>query len=58
MERQQPDRSDAARIAKEVERLVRETPPEVVERMHQRLEERRRSSEKGIGDDIMHKRAG
>ena len=45
-------------IARQVEQLVKQTPPEVIERMKQRLEERRSSSVMDASGELMTKRVG
>ena len=58
MSNQQPKRTDAARLAKEVEHLVRRTPPEVIQRMDQRLQKRRKLSSAEVLHGPLHRRAG
>ena len=53
-----PNRTDATEMAKEVERIIRHTPPEVIRDMDQRLQELRRVPEASASDELMHKRAG
>ena len=55
---QQPNRTDATQMAKEVERMIRQTPPEVIQMMDQRLQELRRTPAASNSDELMHKRAG
>lgn len=55
---QKPNRTNAAEMAKEVERIIRKTPPEVVRDMDQRLKELRWTPEVSTSDELMHKRAG
>lgn len=47
---------DGDQMDKEIERLMRQTPPEVVEKMDKRLKELRRSPSHCI--DLLNKRAG
>ena len=58
MAQHSPRRVDAARIAKRVEQLVKQTPPEVMQRMNERLQERRKTPAEGVSDQLVHKRAG
>ena len=58
MANQSPRRVDAARMAKRVEQLVKQTPPEVIQRMNERLQERRKTPAEGMFDQLVHKRAG
>ena len=51
-------RPNPSEIAKQVESLVTQTPPEVTERMRQRLEERRRSPTRSVSSEFMTKRLG
>ena len=53
-----PNRTNATDMAKEVERIIRKTPPEVIRDMDQRLKELRRTPEVSASDELMHKRAG
>ncbi len=55
---QKPNRTNADEMAKEVERIIRHTPPEVIRDMDQRLKELRRTPEVSTSDELMHKRAG
>ena len=55
---QKPNRTNATEMAKEVERIIRHTPPEVIRDMDQRLQELRRTPEVSTSDELMHKRAG
>ena len=55
---QKPNRANATEMAKEVERIIRNTPPEVIRDMDQRLKELRRTPEVSASDELMHKRAG
>ena len=57
MPEQQHDRPTPEEIARKVERLATQTPPEVVERMKQRLEEKRYSTV-SVSGDLMTKRLG
>ena len=43
-----PNRTDGAQMAKEVERMIRQTPLEVIQKMDQRLQELRRTPATGI----------
>jgi hypothetical protein len=58
MASQQPNCTDATRIAKAVEQLVKETPAEVIQRMNERLQRRRKSPAATASDELLHKRAG
>ena len=53
----QGNRPKPEEVARKVEQLVTKTPPEVMERMKQRLEERRYSTASESGE-LMTKRAG
>ena len=53
-----PNRTDATEMAKEVERIIRHTPPEVIRDMDRRLQELRRAPGASASDELMHKRAG
>ena len=57
MAQQEGNRPKPEEIARRVEQLVTQTPPEVMERMKQRLDERRSSTATESGD-LMTKRAG
>ena len=59
MTRRNDERPKPQEIAKQVEQLVNETPPEVVERMTQRLEQRRQSPTMSVPtSELMTKRVG
>ena len=58
MPNEEPNRPDAAEMAKEVERIIRHTPPDVIRDMDQRLQELRQKPEANASDDLMHKRTG
>ena len=45
-------------IARRIEELVTQTPPEVVERMRQRMEEQRHLQAGGSSGELLSKRAG
>ena len=53
-----PNRANATDMAKEVESIIRNTPPGVIRDMDQRLKELRRTPEVSASDELMHKRAG
>lgn len=53
-----PNPTDAAEMAKEVERIIRQTPLDVIRDMDQRLQELRQTPEASTSDELMHKRAG
>ncbi len=55
---QKPNRTDAVEMAKEVERIIRHTPPDVIRDMEKRLQELRQTPEASTSDELMHKRAG
>ena len=55
---EKPNRTDAARMAEEVERMIRQTPLEVIQKMDERLQELRRSPAAGTSGELMRKRAG
>ena len=55
---QKSNRTDAVEMAKEVERIIRHTPLDVIRDMEQRLQELRRTPEVKTSDELMHKRAG
>ena len=57
MQQQQGNRPTSEEIARKVEQLVTQTPPEVVERMKQRLEAKRQSAGREP-DGSMAKRLG
>lgn len=54
----QPSRAKADSMAREVERIIRNTPREAILDMDQRLRELRRTPEVSAADDLMHKPAG
>ena len=58
MENQKPDRHSPTEMAKAIERIIRNTPPEVIRDMDQRLKELRQTPEVSTSDELMHKRAG
>ena len=59
MTRRNDDRPQPQEIAKQVEQLVTHTPPEVIERMTQRLEKRRQSPTMSVPtSELMTKRVG
>ena len=59
MTRRNNERPQPQEIAKQVEQLVTQTPPEVIERMTQRLEERRQSPTMSVpSSELMTKRVG
>ena len=58
MDNKEPNRTDTTEMAKEVERIIRHTPPDVIRDMEQRLQELRRNPEVNTSDELMHKRAG
>ena len=58
MSKKKPARPDLSRMDEEVERILRQTPPEVIERMDQRLEELRRTPAGATSDELLRKRAG
>ena len=53
-----PNRTDGAQMAKEVERMIRQTPLEVIQKMDQRLQELRRTPATGNSGELTRKRAG
>lgn len=57
MPQQQHDLPTPEEIARKAEQLVTQTPPEIVERMKQRLEKNRYSTVR-VSGDLMTKRIG
>lgn len=58
MSNKKPARPDLTRMDKEVERMLRQTPPDVIEKMDQRLQELRRTPAGATSDELLRKRAG
>ena len=58
MSGRQPNLSNADEMAREVERIIRNTPPEAILDMDQRLRDLRRTPEASAAGDLMDKRAG
>jgi hypothetical protein len=58
MSNENPSRPDLAQMDEEVERMIRQTPPEVIQKMYQRLQELRRTPASGTSRELLRKRAG
>ncbi len=58
MPNKKPTRLDLSRMDEEVKRMLRQTPPEVIEKMDQRLQELRKSPTGATSDELLRKRAG
>lgn len=58
MSSKKPARPDLSRMDEEVERMLRQTPPDVIEKMDQRLQELRRTPAGATSDELLRKRAG
>lgn len=58
MSNKKPARPDLLRMDEEVERMLRQTPPDVIEKMDQRLQELRRAPAGATSDELLRKRAG
>ena len=58
MPEEKPNRPDIEQMAEEVERMIRQTPPEVIQRMDERLQELRRTPATGPSRELLRKRAG
>ena len=58
MTQQSGDHLDTKEIARKIEQLVNQTPPEVMERMKKRLEQRRHLQAGTNSGELMNKRTG
>ena len=58
MPNEKPDRPDIAQMDEAVERMIRQTPLEVIQRMDERLQELRRTPATGTSRELLRKRAG
>ena len=58
MSNKKPAPPDLSRMDEEVERMLRQTPPEVIEKMDQRLQELRKTPAGATSDELLRKRAG
>ena len=58
MSNKKPTRPDLSRMDEEVERMLRQTPPDVIEKMDQRLQELRRTPAGATSQELLRKRAG
>ena len=58
MTQQNGNHLDTKQIARQIEELVNQTPPEVIERMRKRLEERRHLQAGANSGELMNKRTG
>ena len=58
MSNRKPARPDLSRMDEEVERMLRQTPLEVIEKMDQRLQELRKTPAAATSRELLRKRAG
>ena len=58
MSNKKTGRPDLSQMDEEVKRILRKTPPEVIEKMDRRLEELRRTPAGASSDELLRKRAG
>ena len=58
MTQQNGNRLNTQEIARKIEELVNQTPPEVIERMRERLEKRRHLQAGANSGELMNKRTG
>ena len=55
---EESNRPDLARMDEEVERMIKRTPMEVIQKMDKRLQELRKTPAAGTSRELLRKRAG
>jgi len=58
MTNEEPNRPDLARMDEEVERMIKRTPMEVIQKMDKRLQELRKTPSPGTSRELLRKRTG